>query len=262
MLDEYTPRPRSRNGVMHDSIEPAHQGWGRDDVVAFYSAHRSKVEDLYLSERLVLPAVASRAKSVLDFGCSTGGFVEVFRHFNSEIRYTGADIAGPALKAALSRYPGVGFIQTDGAALPLRDRSHELVWSTGVLHMNETYQKIVSEAWRVADRWMLCDFRLSIDGLDHRGRIRIDFGGGKDEWAEAPYLVLAQPRLVDFLSSLTPCPAAISIVGYPHETSPLATAVPSHVVMAFALVERGARAGGRPVTSIDVRPRSEFAPAF
>lgn len=63
------------------------------DLVAFYAEHRKHPEDLYPSESRFLPWLARQAHSVVDVGCAAGGFSDVWRHYQPEIRYVGVDLS-------------------------------------------------------------------------------------------------------------------------------------------------------------------------
>jgi SAM-dependent methyltransferase len=239
------------------SISDEQEGWGRQDSVEFFGTSRQGPESLYLSERLVLPSVASRASSVLDIGCAAGGFVSVFRHYNPAIRYVGIDIVHPLLRVAAESNPEADFVRNDGAMLPFADESQDLVWSSGILHVNSAYESIVRDAWRVAKRWLVCDFRLSLDGQPHVGGFDVDFGSGKPS-TRLPYVVLPVETLTAFLSGLRPRPNAIAVTGYPHPVTPQAYDVPPEVIMAFAVLEKNGSSEWTP-PSVDIRSRSELA---
>jgi SAM-dependent methyltransferase len=242
---------------MNRSIIDEQSGWGREDSVAFFESSRHGPGSLYLSERLVLPRIARDCTSVLDIGCAAGGFVSVFRHFNDRVRYTGVDAVHSLLRAGAAANPGADFVRNDGASLPFAAGTHDLVWSSGILHLNSAYEAIVRDAWRVAKRWLICDFRLAQDGQMHVGAFDVDFGSGRPT-SPLPYIVIPRDRLLDFLASLQPTPGSIVIKGYAHPVSPQARDVPAEVIMAFVVVEKGG-GGAAPRISVDIRSREAFA---
>lgn len=232
--------------------------WGKPDSLKWFAGHRQTVEELYPSERIFLPEVVRQVRSVLDIGCAAGGFCEIMKAFNPRLSYMGVDVVSQMLSAAASRFPDAFFTLTDGVNLPLQDGSVELVWSTGVLHLNSRYREIVREAWRISRRYLLCDFRLT-DGASCTGRSDVNFDGQSPAKDPLPYVVLNTNELVRLLADLVPHPAAITIRGYPHEVSHMATGVPREVVMAFALVEKAPAASARPKVEIDIRALSAWA---
>lgn len=231
--------------------------WGKADSVEWFAEHRRMVDDLYPSERLFLPEVLGRVGSVLDIGCAAGGFCAIMRTYNPRVRYVGVDVIPAMLDLAARGFPDAGFALTDGMNLPFRTGSVDLAWSTGILHLNSRYPEIVREAWRVCGRYLLCDFRLT-SGPSCAGHSDVNFDGRSPAATPLPYLVLNQEELVDFLGGLVPTPGAITVRGYPHAVSHMATGIPSEVVMAFALVEKVAAPPARPAVAIDVRELSAW----
>lgn len=231
--------------------------WGKPDSLEWFAKHRQTVEELYPSERIFLPKVARQVRSVLDIGCAAGGFCGIMKAFNPRVFYVGVDVVPQMLSAAASRFPDAFFTLTDGVNLPLKDGSVELVWSTGVLHLNSRYREIVRDAWRVSKRFLLCDFRLTY-GVSCVGSSDVNFDERSPAHTRLPYIVLNCGELVYFLSELTPRPAAITIRGYPHAVSHMAKDVPEGAIMAFALVEQGLARVASPKVKIEVRDVSQW----
>ena len=211
-------------------------------------------------ESLLLMVRASDAAlddTVLDIGCAAGGFVSVFQHYNPAVRYVGVDVVHSLLRAAAEANPGATFVRNDGAMLPFADGTQDLVWSSGILHLNSAYESIVHDAWRVAKKWLVCDFRLSLDGQTHVGGFDVDFGSGKPT-THLPYIVLSLEQLLALLSALQPTPTSITLTGYPNPVSPQAHDVPAEVIMVFAVLEK-TDGPTNSTPTVDIRPRSALA---
>ena len=88
----------------------------------------------------LLDQLASSASSVLEIGCGNGSNLPLLRKANSNLKYTGIDIAPGAVADAKEKFKGdadANFIQMDGASINLPPESFDLVitklvlWSIG-----------------------------------------------------------------------------------------------------------------------------------
>jgi SAM-dependent methyltransferase len=98
-----------------------------------------------------LRATSLSEPSVLEVGCASGYYSEVFRYLvTPKIRYVGADYSMPLVSKARDYYPATPFVVSDGARLPFADNAFDVVVSGCVLlHMPE-YAAAISEAFRTA----------------------------------------------------------------------------------------------------------------
>lgn len=211
-----------------------------ESLVELYATTRKSVEDLYPSERRFLPWIASRSSSVLDVGCATGGFADVWRTLNADARYTGVDVLPSLIDVARRIQPDLEFLVGDCAAgLPLPDRAADAVQALGWMHWELRYADALAELWRIAGSFVFFDVRLQdVSAADIVGRQRIAEG------AEAPYIVVHWPRLAALLHALRPG----TVLGYGYHGQPTegASGVPDELVFAtFVLVRGDARAPTR-----------------
>jgi len=228
-------------------------------VADFFSTARSNPSDLYLSEQLVLPRLAEESSSVLDIGCAAGGFAGIFRHFNPAIRYAGVDVVHALLREARARHPESLWVRSDATNLPFADGSYDLVWSSGIMHLNSSYAAMVGHAWQVSRKWLACDFRVALPGNEGTvGSFDLDFGGLDSTSLPLPYFVLSENALLELVAGLTPAPGRVTIQGYPAPVSPMARDVPDEVLMLFVVLEHGPPSEGGPVIIRDVRSKEEF----
>ena len=106
----------------------------------------SAVKDLRLSEREV---------PLLEIGCSSGYYSEVFKIAHLPIKYSGCDYSESFIQMAQSIYPSVDFSIEDATSLTYPDSSFDIVLSgCCLLHIPE-YQKAVFETARVARRYVV-----------------------------------------------------------------------------------------------------------
>lgn len=92
---------------------------------------------------------------VLEVGCSSGYYSEVFSIKGLPIRYAGCDYSAAFIGLARRLYPGVSFDVQDATSLQYGNRSFDIVVSGGcILHIPE-YERAIAEASRVSRRWVI-----------------------------------------------------------------------------------------------------------
>jgi SAM-dependent methyltransferase len=226
--------------------------WAAKDSLAYYSTHRQRPEDLYLSERFFLPDAVREATSCLDIGCAAGGFSRIMKAFNPALAYTGVDITPAFIERARAAFPDSRFEVGDGLHFSTPPNSYDLVFSSGMLHLNSQYREIVRAAYRQTRHLLVCDFRLTF-GPAVTGRFRVDFGDrpAADVVRTLPYFVLNVEELVADLQSLDPPPRALTLRGYAHAPAATAELPLSTVLMAFVRLEKG-RPGDTTAVTIDL----------
>lgn len=221
-----------------DKIREEQKVWATPDSITFYQTHRNKPEELYPSERFFLPDVLKEVTACLDIGCATGGFSRIMKSFNPSLRYVGVDIIPQFIELAKMIYPDSEFYVGDGINLPFASDSFELVFSTGILHLNSHYKEIVRSAYNLCSRYLLCDFRLT-EGPTVIGEFDVNFDGKSTSEHPLPYIVVNVKELTDFLRSLSPRPISIQAKGYVHAPSPMARISLREVIMVFFLIRKG-----------------------
>lgn len=191
------------------------------ELVKFYESHRHRPEDLYDSERRFLPWLAGQAESVLDVGCATGGFLNIWRQFRPGIDYRGVDVSPQLVEAARRLHPGVEFILGDCAAgLPLESRLADVVQALGWLHWEPRYRDAIAELWRLTRRFLFFDVRLADEPSDlDAGVQRLAFTEPWDGKTTTPYICASWPRFAAFLRDLSPA----TVLGYGYWGRPAAT---------------------------------------
>lgn len=218
------------------SVQDEQRVWGRNGSLEFFQKSRQRPEDLYPSERFFLPAVLPQVTSCLDVGCAAGGFSRIMKSFNPSLRYTGIDILPEFVDIARRAHPDSQFLVGDGIHFTTPPESYDLVFSTGILHLNSRYRDIVDACYAQARRFLLCDFRLT-RGAAVTGTFHVKFSDGNE--TPLPYVVLNVDEAVTWLASLTPRPRRIRAYGYYHAPSAMASVPLTQVLMAFFLVEKG-----------------------
>lgn len=92
---------------------------------------------------------------ILEVGCSSGYYAEVFEIAGLDIDYVGCDYSDAFIAMARQRYPKLQFDVQDAMALSYQDNSHDVVISgCCLLHIPE-YEIAVAETARVASRFAI-----------------------------------------------------------------------------------------------------------
>jgi SAM-dependent methyltransferase len=237
----------------HESSVVAEQAvWAAEDSVVYYATHRDQPDDLYPSERWFLPEAAREARTCLDIGCAAGGFSRIMKSFNPALAYTGVDITPALIERARAAFPESRFEVGDGIHFATPPNSYDLVFSSGMLHLNSQHREIVRSAYAQTRHLLLCDFRLTF-GPAVTGRCTLNFDGRSmpSDVPTLPYLVLNADELVRDLCALDPPPRSLTIRGYAHKPTATADVPLPSVLMAFARIEKG-RAGETTAVTIDL----------
>ena len=180
---------------------------------------------------------------VLDVGCASGGFFNIMRSFEPHIEYTGIDLSDKAVGLATVRYPEARFMITTGFRLPFQDNNFDIVHCTSVFNNEPNYQEMLEEMYRVSNRFVLVDIRLSKDlGKQLKSVYNIQFNSEKIE-ATVPYVVNDADEVVNFILQLKPSPKALYGTGYFHQVSKDVETPYDDVCMAVLLIQKGVRQG-------------------
>ena len=215
--------------------------WSSKSAIDFYYENRHELSDLYPSEKVFLPRVLFPGAKVLDVGCASGGFFNIMRSFEPHIEYTGIDLSDKAVGLATERYPDARFMVTTGFRLPFQDNNFDIVHCTSVFNNEPNYQGMLEEMYRVSNRFVLVDIRLSKDlGKQLQSVYNIQFNSKKVE-ATVPYVVNDADEVVNFILQLKPRPRALYGTGYFHQVAKEAETTPDDVCMAVLLIQKGVR---------------------
>ena len=215
--------------------------WSSQSAIDFYYENRHELSDLYPSEKVFLPRVLFPGAKVLDVGCASGGFFNIMRSFEPHIEYTGIDLSDKAVGLATERYPDARFMVTTGFRLPFQDNNFDIVHCTSVFNNEPNYQGMLEEMYRVSNRFVLVDIRLSKDlGKQLQSVYNIQFNSKKVE-ATVPYVVNDADEVVNFILQLKPGPRALYGTGYFHQVAKEAETTPDDVCMAVLLIQKGVR---------------------
>lgn len=241
------------------------------ELVAFYTTHRHRPEDLYDSERRFVPWLARQSQSLVDVGCAAGGFRAIWRNWNPSLSYIGVDASPELVEAARKLHPDADFVVGDCAeGLELPDAAADSVQALGWLHWEERYPDALAELWRLTGQHLFFDVRLHAGDDDLHAQQRLQLEGKWDGHTTVPYLVASWSRFAELLLDLKP--AAIYATGYSGPPSATVVGLNEDVCFATFVLERGGPDRDTPLVCcdlplewpthmrdpIDLRPASEL----
>lgn len=230
-------------------------------LAAYFAGHRDKWKDFYPSERWVIERAAGTKGlgRVLDVGCAAGGLGRALAERRLLRSYSGIDINGPVIAAAVKagRPRGARFACGD----VLRSRAFagetfDTVFNLSCADWNVETDRIVGASWRkvAPGGRMIISLRLTPGrGINDIRRSYQPITGGEDT---ANYTVF---NVREALSLLAGLPGAAGLLGYGYWGKPSRTAVTPYRALVFAVfaVTRGAE--DRSVPSAELRlPASLF----
>lgn len=93
--------------------------------------------------------------TLLEVGCSSGYFSEILANADLPCTYTGLDYSPAFITFAQHQYPDRTFVEGDATAVPLPDRSFDVVLSGSCLLHILDYAQAIREAARVARHFVL-----------------------------------------------------------------------------------------------------------
>lgn len=227
-----SPRPAGARGPLTDPGRV----WNQAAAVEFFSRHRTSSEQLYRSERRLLPALLAPGLRVLDVGCAAGGLLGAMREYQPDLDYVGVDCSTLMIEQARRRFPGARFDVADAAHLPFGDGAFDLVICTGgTLVTNLTWREVLHECWRVTRDRFLFDLRVAMDGetLEDMTKswVRLAFHGDRADAPIAPYVIVSVGTFREALGALRPAPRHVGGVGYRHPVSEMASTPHGEVCM-------------------------------
>ncbi len=159
--------PRERHEVItrDEANTGVFEGWQDDQAAQLQDAAfegvlrqmwagRPRID--FQSAAAALRATGLRRPSLLDVGCGSGYYSEVFACLLDEaVDYTGSDFSAAMIRRAQARYPALRFEVGDGTALPFSDAAFDVVMlGTSLMHMPR-YEAAIAQARRVSKRWCL-----------------------------------------------------------------------------------------------------------
>jgi SAM-dependent methyltransferase len=114
---------------------------------------RGEIDRVFAIGAGLVEEVASDGASILDAGCASGFYSEVFSHcIKARLSYTGIDLSPAMIELARTSYPNCTFEVASLTALPFADATFDIVFSSGAIVHVPDYGKAVSEVARVARR--------------------------------------------------------------------------------------------------------------
>ncbi len=161
----------------------------------FYSKKRSSVSELYASEERIFKIIDFKGKSILDVGCASGGFYNVFKSLSPDIRYFGIDISEQLIGVAKKKYPEIAdrFFSGSGTNMHFDNHAFDIVFCSSVQAHCLLYNWLLFECWRVSKEILIFDFRFSFNKKTYNLY---------NQKSKIPYMVLSINEIFKLLKSL------------------------------------------------------------
>jgi ubiquinone/menaquinone biosynthesis C-methylase UbiE len=233
------------------------ESWSHENAIRYYSSHRNSVDDVYESEKFFLVRILKPGYSILDIGCATGGFYNIFKEYEPNFSYTGVDISAAMIDQARILHPGIRFEVADGDNLPFKNNSFDLVFSSGALHMAPNWREILAEGWRVAKHYFIFDVRIKKDPPTiediHQSYEKIAFSGQWDGLTIVPYIIIDIKTLKQTLDTLQPAPTIQQVHGYFHPVSEMTVTSEKQACMTMCCLMKQKKDGDQDLWDIPIK---------
>ncbi len=138
-----------RGGGWHFASTVRRQEQAYDLLLAEMHAGHPR-NDLTVAAQSV-DALALAAPTLLEIGCGSGYYVEVFEALcRSKVCYTGLDYSPAMIERAKGRYPQAHFVTGDATKLDFPDKAFDIVFNgVSLMHILD-FERAITEAARVA----------------------------------------------------------------------------------------------------------------
>ena len=149
--------------------------WSQKKILNYVSKNRSKYSDLYFGEKILLKKYLKNNYSILDIGCSQGGLVSILNKMNLNFKYVGVDYNKKILSLAKKKYPKQKFIEIkDNEYSKYLKKKFDLVIIFGILHLNNKWKKIIKEAYKLTEKYLIFDLRETDKSIKEKILMKLD----------------------------------------------------------------------------------------
>ena len=102
----------------------------------------------------LLRKIPTSQKKILEIGCSSGYYNQVFDIAGLNLKYEGCDYSAEFIKLAREIYPNVKFKVCNAKKLDYKERNFDITMLGGVLLHIKNWQEAIKEAARVSKRYI------------------------------------------------------------------------------------------------------------
>lgn len=175
------PPARSLEDGWKDPAVPARQARAIDPLLEQMRAGHPRADFAALADAVRRTTLAN--PTILEVGCAYAWNADVLDFLlGRPVSYLGLDYSMSMLSLARARHPSRRLVGGDACALPLRDRSFDIVVSgTNLLHVLD-YAAAIRESRRVARRWCVFHTVPITDGGATFAVTKAAYGNTVVEW--------------------------------------------------------------------------------
>lgn len=176
--------------------------WGSKTILKHVDNTRSSFQKLYRGEKYLISNFIKKNESVLDIGCGQGGLYKILKKRFKKINYTGIDFNGKMIEIAKNKYPSANFFLYEKENyLNFFKKKFDVIIIFGILHLNVSWKKILSNAAKIAKKKILFDHRIERRKSTKKNYfLDLDFKN-KNKKFRIKYILLKDNVLENFLNS-------------------------------------------------------------
>lgn len=108
-----------------------------------------------------------RGTKILEIGCSSAYYSEVFSHHNLELEYSGCDLSPVFISMGRNKYPNLDLTVQDACSLDYSSGEFEIVVSGCCIQHIPNFGSAIAEACRVSNRYVIFHRTPVIKGNSH-----------------------------------------------------------------------------------------------
>jgi len=132
-------------------------------------------------------------QTILEVGCSSGYYSEVFKTSSLKLKYFGCDYSPEFIGLAKKVYPNVNFKLSDAAKLEYQSGQFDIVMLGSVLLHVVNWKKAVSEAYRVSKKYIFIHRHPVIHLFETQTFLKMGYGVKMFE------IIFNEAEFLDFL---------------------------------------------------------------
>ena len=121
---------------------------------------KKEAKDFFLSEKEMLKKINYKIRTILDFGCASGRFIEVLESRFKNFEYTGYDIVKEQIINAKSRYPKHKFFCKDIKLIRYKEK-FDLVNAAGIILHEPIFENIIDIMIKASKQYILFDVKFA-----------------------------------------------------------------------------------------------------
>ena len=225
---------------------------GTPGNLKYWSKNRSKIGDLYKSEKYFFLRCLKNSSSFLDVGCAAGNFTKIIETRKKRFTYLGLDISNNLINLAKKKYPKYNFKVVRENGFGKLKKKFNLAFAFGTLHHSQHYLKIIIDMLKCSNKYVLFDLRLvnssSTNSLKQYQLMK--FGNNQKNISRVRYITLNQKKIIKKIVSITKKKYDVSVFSYWNKVSNTYVGKHKKVLMATFLIDKSKNFNPRSIVKL------------